>query len=73
MLPFAKKKFSPPQYEAFIEDEGDEFQVRLMFGGVQVGGAVFPDDGHGEAFELAKVIADDWVKNNGGMGAQRPI
>lgn len=72
MLPFSKKKFSPPRFEAFIEDEGDGFQVSLIEGGVQVGGAVFPDDGSGAAFDLAKMLADDWIAN-GGMGAQRPI
>ena len=69
MLPFAKKKFAPPAYEAFITDDGDGFQVSMWFRGVQVGGANFPDDGHGEAFDLAKQVAEDWVKNNGGMGA----
>lgn len=73
MLPFAKKKFCPPEFEAFIDDEGDGFQVRLLQNGVQVGGALFPDDGTGTAFDLAKTVADDWVKGKGGMGAQRPI
>lgn len=43
-----------------IEDEGDAFQVSLMEGGVQVGGALFPDDGTGAAFLLAQEVAMSW-------------
>jgi hypothetical protein len=68
MFDLRKKKFVPPEFEAFVEDEGDGWQVSLIAHGVQVGGAVFPDDGTGAAFDLAKQVADDWIQTKGGMG-----
>ena len=39
-----------------IEDDGESFQVYLFDGVSQVGGACFPDDGTGAAFDLAVQI-----------------
>jgi hypothetical protein len=39
-----------------IEDNGDGFDLSLFDGINQVGGAIFPDDGTGKAFELAYEI-----------------
>ena len=46
-----------------IEDEGDEVRLALYQDEEQVGGAVFPDEGAGEAFELAYELAQSWVRN----------
>ncbi len=46
-----------------INDEGDDFELVLWAGGVQVGGAVFPDDGFGSAFALADEIGRGFVSN----------
>ena len=51
--------------EYLIEDEGDEVHVHLIEDGEQAGGALFPDDGTGEAFELALELGESWVGNNG--------
>lgn len=40
-----------------IEDDGDEFQVLMYQDGVQVAGAIVPDDGAGGGFDLAQEIA----------------
>ena len=47
-------------YQYQIEDDGDEFQVALMLGGVQVGNILFPDDGTGMAFDHAKRMGESW-------------
>jgi len=39
-----------------ISDDGDSFQLALFDGDIQVAGAFFPDDGSGQAFELAQSI-----------------
>jgi hypothetical protein len=44
-----------------IEDDGYGFQVSLYLGGVQVGNALFPDDGTGEAFGHAKRVGESWA------------
>lgn len=72
MLELGKKRFNPPEWEAFIEDEGDYWDVSLCQYGVQVAGVCVPDPGDGSAFEYAKKIAVEW-QSNGGMGAKRPI
>lgn len=59
-----KKQWNPPEREAFIEDDGESFQIMLIEDGVQVGGCFLPDDGAGEAFELAQGIASDWLSYN---------
>jgi len=66
-----KLKFNPPKREAFIEDEGDSFQVALFEDGEQVGGCHLPDDGHGGAFELAQQIASDWLSYNDRIKARQ--
>lgn len=71
MINLHKKRWNPPQREAFIEDEGDAFQVMLMDDGRQVGGCFLPDDGSGEAFELARQIAQDWLTYNDRMRDDR--
>ena len=45
---------------ATIDDEGDGFAVALFRDGEQVGGALFPDDGDGSAWELAAMLAEAW-------------
>jgi hypothetical protein len=69
MFHLAKLKFNPPKREAFIEDEGDSFQVSLLEDGEQVGGCYLPDDGHGGAFQMAQQIASDWLTYNDRMKA----
>lgn len=49
------------QREYRIEDEGSEIQLQLMDKGVQVGGAVFPSDDSGEAFNHAIEVGEDWL------------
>lgn len=44
-----------------ISDEGDEFNVQLLENGQQVGGALFPDDGTGRAFDRALEMAQSWA------------
>ena len=44
-----------------IEDDGDEVQVQLFDGGVQVGGAMFPEGGDGQAFMLAYQLGENWA------------
>lgn len=68
-----KLKFNPPKREAFIEDEGDSFQVSLYEDGKQVGGCHLPDDGHGGAFELAQQIKSDWLTYNDRNNAGRSL
>jgi len=46
-----------------IEDDGDEVHVYLIEDGEQAGGALFPDDGTGEAFDLALELGESWVGN----------
>lgn len=62
-----KRQWNPPKREAFIEDEGDAFQVSLLEDGRQIGGCYLPDDGDGDAFEVAKQIASDWLTYNDRM------
>lgn len=62
-----KKQWNPPAREAYIEDEGDAFQVLLFEGSVQVGGCYLPDGGSGDGFDLAKQIASDWMTYNDRM------
>lgn len=52
-----------------IQDDGDEVQVQLFEGGVQVGGAMFPDDGDGQAFMLAHQLGEDWAGFPSAMGS----
>jgi len=49
--------------EYLIDDEGDEVQVQFLEDGVQIGGACFPDDGSGEAFDVALMVAQGWGKS----------
>lgn len=49
--------------EYVIEDDGDEVHVALFEDGEQAGGALFPEDGSGEAYELACELAQSWVGN----------
>lgn len=72
MFELGKKQFNPPEWEAFIEDEGDGWQVALFQYGRQVAGVCVPDPGDGSSFEYAQRIANEW-KTGGGMGAQLPI
>ena len=51
-----------------IEDDGDAYQVQLLQDGIQMGGAYFPDDGTGEAFQDAMELGESWVSG----GAIRP-
>ena len=44
-----------------ITDDGDEVHLAMFEDGEQVGGGLFPDDGTGEAFELACEVGDDFV------------
>lgn len=67
-----KQKFNPPEFEAFIEDEGDGWQVALCQYGRQVAGVCVPDPGDGSAFEIAKRVAREW-QSGGGWGGGRPI
>lgn len=71
MIDIRKKQFNPPKFEAFVEDDGDSFQVALFQEGVQVGNAMFPDDGDGSAFQAAQALADTW-KSGGGWGGVPP-
>lgn len=56
-----KQRWNPPQREAYIEDEGDAFGVSLLEDGIQVGGAFFPDDGDGTAYDQAAEVAQAWI------------
>lgn len=47
--------------EYIIEDNGDEVQLFLMEDGEQMGGALFPDEGDGEAWDLAYEVGQDWI------------
>lgn len=71
MFDLHKKHWNPPAREAFIEDEGDGFQILLLDGGHQVGGCFLPDDGSGGAFEIAQGIASDWLSYNDRMRDDR--
>lgn len=55
-----------------IEDDGDAVQVMLMEDDVQMGGAYFPDDGTGEAFQDAMEVGESWV-SGGVWGGVRPM
>lgn len=55
-----------------IEDDGDAIQVALFEDGLQMGGAYFPDDGTGEAFQDALEVAQAW-ESGGVWGGVRPI
>ena len=71
MFNLNKKRWTPPVREAFVEDDGDSFQVLLYEDGAQVGGCYLPDDGTGEAFCLAQSIASDWLTYNDRMRDDR--
>lgn len=43
-----------------ISGDGDAIQLALWQDGEQVGGALFPDDGTGEAFGLALEVGELW-------------
>lgn len=43
-----------------IEDDGEEVQLALFVDGVQVGGAMFPDDGSGAARARAEALGAAW-------------
>lgn len=47
-----------------IDDEGDEVLIALMEDGLQVGGAMFPDDGTGSSFDLARQVGEDWISGD---------
>lgn len=49
-----------------IQDDGDEVQLQLLVMGAQVGGALFPDDGTGAAFELAFHLGESWALDSCG-------
>lgn len=49
--------------EYLITDEGEDFQLALMVGGVQVGGALFPVGANGSAFALADAMGKAFVSN----------
>lgn len=66
-----KKQFTPPKREAFIEDEGDAFQVLLFEEGRQLGACYLPDDGDGDSLDLAKQIVSDWLTYNDRMRADK--
>ena len=55
-----------------IEDDGDAIQVSLIQDGVQVGGAYFPDDGTGSAFQDALELAEAWQQTGGVWGGVPP-
>lgn len=48
-----------------IEDDGDEIQLFMFEDDQQVGGAMFPDDGAGGAFDLAYEIGEQFVSRPG--------
>ena len=43
-----------------IEDDGDEVHLSLFQGEMQVGGALFPEDGDGAAKQMAEEIGKSW-------------
>lgn len=45
-----------------IEDDGEAFQLSLFANGQQVGNALFPDIGDGEAFALARDLGEAWKR-----------
>lgn len=71
MFNLRKRQWLPPAREAFIEDEGDAFQVMLFEGGDQIGCCFIPDDGTGSGFDLAQSIASDWLTYNDRMRSDR--
>lgn len=72
MFELGKKKFCPPEWEAFIEDDGDMWQVSLCQYGVQVAGVSVPDPGDGSGLDYARKIAREW-ETGGVWGGARPI
>lgn len=56
----SRKASGQKKFRGEITDEGDGFQVALYSGELQVGGALFPDDGTGHAFEDARQMVEDW-------------
>ena len=44
-----------------IEDDGDEVHVYLLEDGEQMGAGLFPDEGDGEAWNLAYEVGEDWI------------
>ena len=47
-----------------ITDEGGDFELALMVGGVQVGGALFPVGSNGSAFALADAMGKAFLNNS---------
>lgn len=68
-----KHKFVPPKREAYIEDEGDAFQVLLFEDGRQCGACYLPDEGDGSSFEFATQVCNDWMSFNDKSPAARNI
>ena len=49
-----------------IEDDGDEVHLSMFQDDQQVGGALFPDDGAGGAFDLAYQVGELFAASPGG-------
>jgi hypothetical protein len=47
--------------EYLIEDDGDEVHVYLMEDGGQMGAGLFPDEGDGDAFNMAYELGEGWI------------
>lgn len=45
-----------------ITDEGDGYEVTFLVDGVQVGSALFPQDGNGMAKGHANAVATSWTE-----------
>lgn len=43
-----------------IDDEGDEAHIYFIEDGVQLGAALFPDDGNGNAVEMCIELGKAW-------------
>lgn len=44
-----------------IEDNGEDVQLYLYEGEMQMGGALFPEEGDGSAWDLATEVGEDWI------------
>jgi len=51
-----------------ISDECDGFDLSMLEGGFQVGGAWFDDTGDGSAFSRANELGNLWKNNRRGEG-----
>jgi hypothetical protein len=47
-----------------VTDDGEDIQLALMVGGVQVGGALFPVGSNGSAFALADAMGKAFLDNS---------